>query len=98
MSSDIATAELCRSTKVGLTERKQGGEQISLSALLLLSSCLHPWAEDLNLSAKAQCKKMCVKMRARRKCWEHRKDGGERVEFLFTGSAAVHTGTVEMGG
>lgn len=67
---------------------------MSFSALLLLSSCLHPWAEE----PKAQCKKMCVKMRVRGKCWEHRKYGGERVEVLFTGSAGVHAGSIEGGG
>lgn len=48
---------VCRSTKAGLIKRKQGGDQISLSAIVLLSSHLHPWAEDLNLSAKVEHKK-----------------------------------------
>lgn len=46
-SSGIATAELCGTAKAGLTERKQAGEQISSSAFSLLSSPLHPRAEDL---------------------------------------------------
>lgn len=36
-------------------------------------------------------------MRARRKRWEHRKDGGERVEVLFAAGAAVQAGSVEGG-
>lgn len=67
MSSDIATAEFYRSTKAGLIERKQGGDQISLSAVLLLSSHLHAWAEDVNLSAMAEHEEMWVNVRARRR-------------------------------
>lgn len=73
-------------------------EPVSVPALFLLPASLllpQPLVGKPPPEPQGTPQHSCLKMRAKRKCWEHEEDGGEEAEVALT---APHGGSLEGGG